>query len=65
MGQQQGLELGTTQRYSKEDEFQGKGIPWRLQKNLAPGLLVKNLIGGLTVAPHGDGFSLEESRNQI
>ena len=44
--------------------FQGKGNPWRLQSKLAPSLLAKNFIGGLTVAPHGDGCSLEESRNQ-
>ena len=57
--------LGTTQRDSKEDEFSGERHSLEAQNNLAPSLLVKNFIGGITVAPHGDGFSLEESRNQI
>ena len=43
--------------------FKGKTFLEGFQNNSAPSFLVKNFIGGLTVAPHGDGFSLEGSRN--
>ena len=64
MDQQIGFLLGIALRDFKEDGFSGERHSLKAPKQSSPSLLVKNFIGGLTVAPHGDGFFLKESRNQ-
>ena len=49
------------QRGFKDDVFSEEMHSLKAQKPLAPCLLVK-IYRGLTVAPHGDGFFLKESR---
>ena len=44
--------------------FQGKCIPCRFIKQISPFLACQEIYKGLTVAPHGDGFFLKESRIQ-
>ena len=44
--------------------LQGRCIHWSLRNILAPYFACQKFIGGLTVAPHGDGFFLKESRIQ-
>ena len=44
--------------------LQGKCIPCKLIKQISPLLACQEIYKGLTVAPHGDGFFLKESRIQ-
>ena len=57
--------LGTAHRDSKEDEFSGERHSLEAPEQTSPQLACQEFHRGLTVAPHGDGYSLEESRNQI
>ena len=62
--QQRGLMLGIAQRDFKEDGFSGKRNSLKAPKQPSPQLACQEFHRGLTVAPHGDGFFLKESRDQ-
>ena len=48
----------------KNDVFSEEMHSLKAQKNFSPPFTCQKFIGGLTVAPHGDGFFLKESRIQ-
>ena len=48
----------------KDDVFLEEMHSLKAQKHFSPLFACQKLIGGLTVAPHGDGFFLKESRIQ-
>ena len=51
-----------TWRLQGDCVFRGNAFLEDFRNILAPYFLVKKFIGGLTVAPHGDGFFLKEAR---
>ena len=46
----------------KDDVFLGEMHSLKAQKHFSPLFSCQKIYGGLTVAPHGDGFFLKESR---
>ena len=48
----------------KDDVFSGEMHSLKAQKHFSPLFAFQKKIRGLTVAPHGDGFFLKESRIQ-
>ena len=52
------------QRGFKDDVFSEEMHSLKAQKHFSPLFSCQKIYGGLTVAPHGDGFFLKESRIQ-
>ena len=59
-----GLSKDKAQGGFKDDVFSGEMHSLEAQQHFSPLFACQKFMGGLTVAPHGDGFFLKESRIQ-
>ena len=62
--QQREFIKGKGTRDFKDDVFSEEMHSLKAQKHFSPLFACQKFIGGLTVAPHGDGIFLKESRIQ-